>query len=277
MLKRSLPLCAAFVLALSTLSVYSNALASSPAHSQAESYRVSELAGIVEGTYRAENSDIKVIIKKEVSRYAVNFYALMIAGKKASLFKVDSIDGSTLAFTQYYMGEQQILKTNNESQPSYAVQPIFMDGYSLALSATQYGSNSGCPQSLRLKLDSDADEKWVSLADIMVQKLKVNKDAEIDLIMTSAGPMKEFSLTVLGGDDMGSSWSGQYLVREQIAGVGLMRKRQLDSMQTSGFSLTRHSSAVLVAMKSSSKKPVLKLMRMQAGQSACLTSTSNIK
>ncbi len=275
MLKRTL-LSHALVAAVMISPLAALAQPNSSVVAQAEQYRSAELAGITEGTYRAENSDVRVIIKKELSRYAVNFYALMTVGSaKTALFKVDPVDGATLAFTQISMGAQHVLKTNDQSQPSYAAQTINFDGPVLVLTATNHGASSGCPQSLRLKLDKGADDKWVSLADIQVQKLKVNKDAEIDLVMTYTGPMREYALNIVGGDDFRRSWSGNYLVREQIAGIGLMRKRQLDSMQASGFALSRHSDAVLVAMRSSSKKPVLRFVQLQSN--SCLGSSSNIK
>ncbi len=247
---------------------------------QAEQYQQQEMAGIIEGTYRSQdNSGVTVLIKKELSRYAVNFFAIMNSGNsKTGLFKVDSVNESTMSLTQINMGSQNIIKTNDESQPSYSAQFVNVKGQSmLVLTATSTGQANGCPQSLRLSLDTNSDEKWVSLSDITAQSLKINKDTQIDLILTGNGPLKEFSLNLIGGDDLGASWSGQYLVREQIAGVGLMRKRQLDSMQASGFSLSRHSVGTLISMKSKSNKPVIKLVQLQPGQTNCLSSSSNIK
>jgi hypothetical protein len=259
------------------LASFAEGVASAP---QAEQYRQQEMAGIIEGTYRSQdNSGVTVLIKKELSRYAVNFYAIMNSGNsKTGIFKVDAINESTMAFTQINMGAQNIIKTNDESQPSYSAQFVYMKDQSmLVLTATSTGQSNGCPQSLRLSLDANSNEKWVSLSDITAQSLKINRDAQIDLILTGNGPLKEFSLNIVGGDDLGTSWSGQYLVREQIAGVGLMRKRQLDSMQASGFSLSRYSVGTLISMKSKSNKPVIKLVQLQPGQTNCLSNSSNIK
>ncbi len=238
--------------------------------------------GVQSGVYKSDQSSrLKLFIKEEKSTYASIQYAMLTAadGRHTGLFKIDPVDGAIFQLTRLYVSDQSILTSLPLSRASFAAQ-LMTDAKgdtNLMLTATSAGVQSGCPSSLRFKLDADEKQAWTSLMTMNASRLRINRDAQIDMVMQNRGPLREYAVTLTGADDLRASWSGNYLVTEQISGIGLMRKRQLDSLNASGFSLSRNVETVLVPMRSDSGRPSVRFVRMAGGDSQCMSPSSTIK
>lgn len=240
-------------------------------------------SGVPSGIFRGEHGEKQTLIIKEVSsaRSSTSYAMLSLGGndRQTGLFKIEPVDESTLQLTRLYISSQSILTTSPDSQPSFSAQlATDKNGDSvMVLTATPTGRSSGCPTSLRFNVDRSARQSWSSFSKFDASRLRINRDSELDMLMGKSGPVKEYSVTLTGADDLRADWAGQYLVTEQIDGIGLMRRRQLDSTSPSGFSLSRGIDSVLVPMTSDSGRPSLRFVRMGAGDNSCLSQSSTIK
>jgi hypothetical protein len=235
------------------------------------------------GVYKGEtNEKQKLFVKGDKTASGIEYFAMLSLGgdRQTGLFKIDTTVEGIVQLVRLYVNDKGILTSAPHNQPSFgAMMAINNDGKAmLILTATPTGRSSGCPESIRLKWDSDPDQlAWTHLLGFNAMKLRINKDSEIDMIMQSRGGLREYNVTLTGADDLKSSWAGSYKVTEWVPGIGLMRKRDFSSLSVSGTVIGRNVETVLVPMRSSSGKPALRFVRMQANDSSCVSPSSTIK
>lgn len=222
---------------------------------------------ILSGTYKGkDDSRYTMYVKTESSEQGASQYALLTFNDssrsvRGGLFRIEQIDSSSLSFVKIGVVSSGILSATNDYQPAFSGSIVpTVKGPSLMLMSTGVGNSLGCAQSIQFEIDKTIDASWVSISSLQTSRLRVNRDYEIDLSLNESMPLREFNLGLYGGDDTRFLSEGQYLVREQIAGIGLARKKQLNSLVETGFTIDRNPNLTMISLKSSSGKPRLFFM-----------------
>lgn len=249
------------------------------------SFAVAQAQDLENGVYKLNDPDGRqgrMIVKTIASRHALTTYAFVTLDSSAlaAIYKVEPVAGS-YSFVQLGLSQENILMSNELSQPSYEGQMIpNVKGESvLALNPTATGRQTGCVGTLRFQKDNDSRYTWVDFRGFNGQKLKINKDWHLDLAVTNSfGALPQYKLGLFSGDDINSVYAGSYIINELVPGIGLARRSDLDSTKISGTFMSRGVTFTMVLLNSSKSKerPILNMIRL-GSPSTCFSPNEKIK
>lgn len=232
-------------------------------------------AKVVDGFFKADNKSNSKVIVKTVQQNGVetSYAAILWSDAQTSLFRIEEVDGTTQAWVQLFQSKDFILATDISQEATFAVQ-VGVDSDNkptLSMAPTDFGKSIGCDRTMKfIKTDGDS---WRSMSDLTGAFEISDKPAASLASASSAG---EYTLQ---GDQ--ALENKTFALNELFPGLAVLRAQALDPDSIDGRALERKISFVALALDrvepgfffSSSKYQELRLVRFNAGERGCSSST----
>jgi hypothetical protein len=283
----------------------------------AEEVKVVRSQSIVPGYYTDSKQGHQLFVKEVIANGFASYYAAIIwkAGF-VSLYRIEDVDGSTQAWINLYQDSSNNLSTNINQTATYSVTPLTIDkSLSLRFTWTAYASTIGhnVPCSIIPNFAYQGRSKtWGDFSSIeggryqgqrtrktfpasQVEDKKRSKKTELIISPTPSGTSWNVIATNMILESLNSKewtnpainkvqypeqtiYNGEYIGTELIPGLMLTKRKQLDSMSTSGLSLADEVSMfVIPIVKGKNEISSMHVVRMAPNDVECAYVRSEIK